>query len=136
MVLVVAAHAAEKQWTGQMGLSIVSRGNVHEGRHAEFLFARVARDICTEHAIPANLFAMPRQTSRKGKSGGEARKRRKQKESRLSPLLRRMTDPLKQYEIIPNGNPRFLTKASQKAILEVRIFAACSWGSYVLPNTP
>ena len=66
---------------------------------------------------------MPRQTSSiRGNGQGEARKRRRRKESRLSPLLRRMTDPLKQYEIIPNGNPRFLTKASQKAILEVGCF--------------
>lgn len=45
---------------------------------------------------------------------------RQRRESRLPPLARVMVDPLKQYEIIPNGNPRFLTKASQKKILEVR----------------
>jgi hypothetical protein len=45
--------------------------------------------------------------------------RRQRRESRLPPLTRCMTDPLKLYEIIPNGNPRFLTKASQMKILEV-----------------
>lgn len=49
---------------------------------------------------------------------------RQRRESRLPPLARAMMDPLKQYEIIPNGNPRFLTKASQKKILEV--FFCCA----------
>lgn len=57
---------------------------------------------------------------RKGLPKGTARQR---SEGRLPPLRRSMTDPLRQYEIIPNGNPRFLTKASQKTVLEVACLA-------------
>lgn len=42
-----------------------------------------------------------------------------ERESALPPLLRCMTDPLRQYELIPNGNPKFLTRSSQDKILRV-----------------
>lgn len=70
-------------------------------------------------ALPFAAMDMEEARPRRGKKRLPRGTVRQRSESRLAPPRRTMTDPLRQYEIIPNGNPRFLTKASQQKILEV-----------------
>lgn len=65
---------------------------------------------------------------------GSGNKRTRRKRDAAVPAfnvkVQRMVDPLKQYEMFPNGHPRFLTKGSKVKILGAQMHFASTMGCF------